>query len=245
MPTRLKDTDVVVIGLGMAGGVAVLPLAQAGIEVIGLEAGILADAPRLRARRTPQQRPRLADGGAQDQRGSADRPRDGLVADDARRTPDDERRRRHRAALLGAALAPEPVGLQGGERNDAPVRRVAHPEGIDRRGLAVRLRRARAVLREDRVRGRRLGAGGQHQRQDRSARQPIRGRRASASTRCRRCAGRRSTTRWPGPRGRSGGIRSRARPRSTRVHTRTAQAACTTASAIPAAATSTRRTRRT
>ncbi len=39
MPTRLKDTDVVVIGLGMAGGVAVLPLAQAGIEVIGLEAG--------------------------------------------------------------------------------------------------------------------------------------------------------------------------------------------------------------
>ena len=39
MATRLKDTDVVVIGLGMAGGVAVLPLAQAGIEVIGLEAG--------------------------------------------------------------------------------------------------------------------------------------------------------------------------------------------------------------
>src|SRR5687768_8057248 len=39
MATRLKDTDVVVIGLGMAGGVAVLPLAQAGIQVIGLEAG--------------------------------------------------------------------------------------------------------------------------------------------------------------------------------------------------------------
>src|SRR3954464_5970565 len=39
MATRLKDTDVVVIGLGAAGGVAVLPLAQAGIEVIGLEAG--------------------------------------------------------------------------------------------------------------------------------------------------------------------------------------------------------------
>src|SRR5436190_23466757 len=37
--TRLKDTDIVVIGLGAAGGVAVLPLAQAGLEVIGLEAG--------------------------------------------------------------------------------------------------------------------------------------------------------------------------------------------------------------
>ena len=39
MTTRLKDTDVVIIGLGAAGGVAALPLAQAGLEVIGLEAG--------------------------------------------------------------------------------------------------------------------------------------------------------------------------------------------------------------
>src|SRR4051794_4439163 len=38
MATRLKDTDVVIIGLGAAGGVAALPLAQAGLEVIGLEA---------------------------------------------------------------------------------------------------------------------------------------------------------------------------------------------------------------
>src|SRR5262244_2561036 len=40
MPT-LKSTDVVVIGLGAAGGVAVLPLAQAGLDVVGLEAGSL------------------------------------------------------------------------------------------------------------------------------------------------------------------------------------------------------------
>src|SRR5262245_35982778 len=39
MATRLKDTDVVVVGLGAAGGVAVLPLAQAGLEGVGLEAG--------------------------------------------------------------------------------------------------------------------------------------------------------------------------------------------------------------
>jgi gluconate 2-dehydrogenase alpha chain len=39
MATRLKDTDVVIIGLGAAGGVAALPLAQAGLDVIGLEAG--------------------------------------------------------------------------------------------------------------------------------------------------------------------------------------------------------------
>jgi len=39
MATRLKDTDVVIIGLGAAGGVASLPLSLAGLEVIGLEAG--------------------------------------------------------------------------------------------------------------------------------------------------------------------------------------------------------------
>jgi gluconate 2-dehydrogenase alpha chain len=39
MATRLKDVDVAVIGLGAAGGVAVLPLAQAGMDVVGLEAG--------------------------------------------------------------------------------------------------------------------------------------------------------------------------------------------------------------
>ena len=31
-----KATDVVVIGLGASGGTAVLPLAQAGLEVVGL-----------------------------------------------------------------------------------------------------------------------------------------------------------------------------------------------------------------
>jgi gluconate 2-dehydrogenase alpha chain len=39
MATRLKDTDVVVVGLGAVGGVGVLPLAQAGLSVVGLEAG--------------------------------------------------------------------------------------------------------------------------------------------------------------------------------------------------------------
>jgi len=39
MPVNLKPTDVVIVGLGAAGGVAALPLTQAGIEVIGLEAG--------------------------------------------------------------------------------------------------------------------------------------------------------------------------------------------------------------
>jgi gluconate 2-dehydrogenase alpha chain len=43
MTTRLERTDVVVIGLGGAGGVAVEPLAAAGLKVIGLEAGTRLD----------------------------------------------------------------------------------------------------------------------------------------------------------------------------------------------------------
>jgi gluconate 2-dehydrogenase alpha chain len=39
MAVNLKPVDVVVIGLGAAGGVAVLPLARAGIRIAGIEAG--------------------------------------------------------------------------------------------------------------------------------------------------------------------------------------------------------------
>ena len=39
MAINLPETDVVVVGLGAAGGVAVLPLTRAGLNVIGLEAG--------------------------------------------------------------------------------------------------------------------------------------------------------------------------------------------------------------
>jgi choline dehydrogenase-like flavoprotein len=38
MVTQLKSVDVAVIGLGAAGGVAVLPLTRAGLKVAGIEA---------------------------------------------------------------------------------------------------------------------------------------------------------------------------------------------------------------
>ena len=35
MPEKLKPVDVVVVGLGAAGGTAVWPLAEAGLKVVG------------------------------------------------------------------------------------------------------------------------------------------------------------------------------------------------------------------
>ena len=43
MAINLKPVDVAVIGLGAAGGVAVLPLARAGLKVAGIEAGTSMD----------------------------------------------------------------------------------------------------------------------------------------------------------------------------------------------------------
>jgi gluconate 2-dehydrogenase alpha chain len=43
VPTNLKPVDVAVVGLGAAGGVAVLPLARAGLKVAGIEAGTWMD----------------------------------------------------------------------------------------------------------------------------------------------------------------------------------------------------------
>lgn len=39
MATRLKPVDIAVVGLGGAGGIAVLPLARAGLKIAGIEAG--------------------------------------------------------------------------------------------------------------------------------------------------------------------------------------------------------------
>ena len=54
MAINLKPVDVAVIGLGAAGGVAVLPLARAGLKVAGIEAGTWMDPQDIQAGRNPQ-----------------------------------------------------------------------------------------------------------------------------------------------------------------------------------------------
>ena len=39
MATTLKGTDIVIVGLGAVGGIAALPLARAGVDIVALEAG--------------------------------------------------------------------------------------------------------------------------------------------------------------------------------------------------------------
>jgi gluconate 2-dehydrogenase alpha chain len=56
MATTLKKTNVVIVGLGAAGGVACLPLAQAGIDVIGLDAGPAPERPGYGTRRVEAER---------------------------------------------------------------------------------------------------------------------------------------------------------------------------------------------
>jgi choline dehydrogenase-like flavoprotein len=149
MTIDLKKTDVVIIGVGAVGGVAALPLTRAGLEVVGLEAGswltprdFAPDELRNNFRGWPQS--------SQKANNEIPTHRPNVSAPYSTRFPIPYSSpqfpihpmmnavRRHLAALLGAELATQPVGLQSGERDKAALRRLAHPAGLDGRGLAVR-----------------------------------------------------------------------------------------------------------
>jgi choline dehydrogenase-like flavoprotein len=210
MPVNLKPTDVVVVGLGAAGGVAVLPLTQAGLEVIGLEAGtwLTADdfAPdelRNNFRGWPQAVQKA------NREIPTHRAKPNAPIASARDSPDDERRRRHHAALLGAELAAESLGLQGRQRDDAPLRRVAHSEGSTVEDWPFGLEELEPYY--DKVEYE-IGVSGQagNIKGKIDPRGNIFEGARAASIRCRRCAAR-FTEMMAAPRASSAGIRSRAR----------------------------------
>jgi choline dehydrogenase-like flavoprotein len=242
--TKLKDTDVVIIGLGAAGGVAALPLAQAGLEVIGLEAGgwltrrdFAPDELRNNFRGWPQavQKANHEIPTSRPNASSPTAPRAEIHpmqnavggttlhywAQSWRLNPWDfkvvsETKRRYGASRIPSGSTAEdwPFGL---DELEPYYDKIEYEVGVSGQAGNINGRSIRAAIRS----------------------------RASASApiRCRRCAAMSSSRRWRRPPARSAGLRSPVPPPSTRARTRTGQRACTTASAIAAAATWTPRIR--
>src|SRR4051794_12986857 len=75
---------------------------------------------------------------------------------------DDECGRRYDDALLGPELAAQSLGLQGRQRDHAPLWSVTHSKRFHRRGLAIWIGRTRTLLRQGRIRGRHFGPGRQY-----------------------------------------------------------------------------------
>ena len=113
MATQLKPVDVAVIGLGAAGGVAVLPLARAGLRVAAIEAGTWMDTRDFKADEIHNNVRRLGHVGIQD--ASARSPRFALTLlrlHASGQHPMMNAVGRHLDPLLGAKLAAEAVGFQ-------------------------------------------------------------------------------------------------------------------------------------
>ena len=114
MAINLKPVDVAVIGLGAAGGVAVLPLARAGLKVAGIEAGTWMDPQNFHPDEIHNNVRGLVTSVAEGQSRSPDGAQRPDIARRRRGAihPDDERHRRNVDPLLGAELASEAVGFQ-------------------------------------------------------------------------------------------------------------------------------------
>ena len=169
-----EKTDVVIVGVGAAGGILAAELGKAGMKVIGLERG-----PRLTTQDfNPHDELRYFQ--RQDLRPNIKRqPVTWRPNTDARANADagaqqrQPGRRRHRAlrrGLVAHARGRFPRALA----HHRALRRVRDPGGFLARRLAVELRRSRAVLRPRRIRARRVGQGRQSAGQEDRRRQRVR-----------------------------------------------------------------------
>ena len=245
MAIDLKKTDVVIVGLGAVGGVAALPLARAGLDVIGIEAGtwlsprdFAPDELRNNFRGWPQSAQK-ANGEIPTHRPNASAPYSPRLpihpmmnavggttlhywAQSWRLNPWDfkvvsETTRRYGAARIpkGSTVEDWPFGL---EELEPYYDKVEYEVGVS-------------------------GQAGNVDGDYRQARQHLRGRACARLSDAGARAAPSSPSTWRRRRASSAGIPSPARPRSTRRPTTTGRAASITASAIAAAATSTPRTR--
>ena len=166
MPIDLKPVDVVVIGLGAAGGVAVLPLARAGLKVAGLEAGTwMTKEPGkfFHADEIYNNVRGLVTTGNK-VHGEIPTVRNGLTGPTTRGNTHPMMN-----AIGGTSIHYHAqswrftsVGFQSALVFDPALWRKFHPPGIDHRRLAHRLRRSGALLRHRRTGNRRLRPRGKY-----------------------------------------------------------------------------------
>ena len=180
-----EKTDVVIVGVGAAGGILAAELGKAGMKV-----------DRPRARPAPQDRgfparraallpaPGPAPGHEAPARDLAAQRQHARDAD-----PDPELRqpgrRRHRALRRGV-VAPARGRFPRALADHRALRRVGDPAGFLAGRLAAELCRSRALLRPRRIRARRVGQGRQPAGPQDRRRQRVRGAARAASIRCRR-----------------------------------------------------------
>ena len=181
MATKLKEVDVVVVGLGWTGGILSKELTEAGLKVVALERGALPTGEGLRGAEHPrraalrgapradaERRARHADDPQQPvPGGAADAP--------ARLVPAGRGRRRLGQPLERPHLAMDRHGIQGALHVRGALRQEFHSRRHDDPGLGHHLRRARALLRQVRIHRGGVRQGRQHQGPDPAGRQSVRG----------------------------------------------------------------------
>ena len=226
MATKLKEVDVVIVGLGWTGGILSKELTEAGMKVVALERGDVRSTdkdfavPNVRDELRYVVRHELMQNAARDTLTVRNNVVAGGAADAAARlVPAGRGRRRFGNALERPHLALDRHGIQGALHVRGALRQEFHPRRHDDPGLGHHLRRARAVLRQVRIHRRGVGQGRQHQGPDPGGRQPVRG---AAGARLRAAAadadsGERDV--HARPRRTTATIRSLGRPRTPRAPT--------------------------
>ena len=240
MAINLKPVDVAVVGLGAAGGVAVLPLARAGLKVAGIEAGTWMDPAK-------DFKP---DEIHNNVRGLVTTvPKAKREIPTFRTSPDAKARQAAAHPMMNAVggtsihyhaqswrLKPWDFKIAIG--NHQTLWREFASQRLDAGGLAGQLRGTGAVLRHRRARGRRFGQGRATFRARWIRRETSTKARGSASIRCLRYAPAIFWITCTKPRCRSAGSRFTHPRRSTRSHIAGGRLAPITAIATAAGATS-------
>ena len=181
MATKLKEVDVVVVGLGWTGGILAKELGGTGLKVVALERGAMRTSadyalPTIRDELRYVVRHDLMQNTARDTLTIRNNPTQEALP--MRRLgsflPGEVRRRLGRA-LERPHLALDRHGVQGPLALRGALRQELHSCRHDDPGLGHHLRRARALLRQVRIYGGGVRQGRQSARRDPARRQSVRG----------------------------------------------------------------------